>query len=476
VVAPVCHDGPVVDRLTALDVSFLTLEDRHTPMHVGQVLVFSRPQGFDTSAIAARIAARLEDNPRLRQRVRSVPGRLANPVWVDDEHFDLSYHVRRSALPSPGSEEQLTEFVARVNARLLDRSRPLWEVYVVDGLSAERFAIVTKTHQSVIDEVTALDIAGLVIDNDGPSSDGPSSDLPAPKPWSPRPAPGQTALVGQAVRDALRSPGALAGTVRRGLADLGDNGRRALGVTTTLARAWRPGPSTPLAVDPGAARRFAIVDTDLEGYRLVRRRLADLGADVDVNDIALATITGALRAWMETRGQFVRSSTVMRAVVPVTVAHGVGLGAAVQPVFIELPIGENSPSVRLLHVAHAMRMHLGADTLSATRIAGLSGFSAPTLHSLGARVGGALGRRLFDLAITNVPGPQRELHCGAAVLQATYPVPPLAPGHALAIGLTSYNGRVHYGLFADRAAMPDLEVLADQIRDALEELITSAAE
>ncbi len=468
--AAVCHDGPVVDRLTALDVSFLTLEDRHTPMHVGQVLVFSRPAGFETSGIAGRIANRLEANPRLRQRVRSVPGRLANPVWVDDEHFDLSYHVRRSALPSPGSIEQLTEFVARVNARLLDRSRPLWEVYVVDGLAGDRFAVVTKTHQAVIDEVEALDIAGLVIDNDDPVPAGSPT-----RPWSPRRPPGHTQLLGQAVRDALSSPGNLVGTVRNGLSDLGENGRRALGVTTTLARAWRPGPSTPLAVDPGAARRFAVVDTDLGGYRLVRSRLAEMGADVDVNDIALATITGALRAWMETRGQFVRSSTVMRAVVPVTVSHGAGLGASVQPVFVELPVGENSPSVRLLQVSHAMRIHLSADSISATQIAGFSGFSAPTLHSLGARVGGALGRRLFDLAITNVPGPQRELHCGPAVLQETYPVPPLAPGHALAIGLTSYHGRVFYGLFADRAAMPDLDVLADLVRDALDELIASVA-
>ncbi|MFN8097402.1 MAG: wax ester/triacylglycerol synthase family O-acyltransferase [Dermatophilaceae bacterium] len=460
----------MVDRLTALDVSFLTLEDRHTPMHVGQVLVFSRPLGFETSGIAGRIASRLEANPRLRQRVRSVPGRLANPVWVDDEHFDLSYHVRRSALPSPGSTEQLTEFVARVNARLLDRSRPLWEVYVVDGLAGDRFAVVTKTHQAVIDEVTALDIAGLVLDLDEQTAVPAST-----RPWSPRPAPGQAQLIGQAVKDALSSPANLVGTVRNGLSDLSENGRRALGVTTTLARAWRPGPTTPLAVDPGAARRFAVVDTDLQGYREIRTRLAESGGDVDINDIALATITGALRGWMETRGQFVRSSTTMRAVVPVTVSHGAGLGASVQPVFIELPIGENSPSVRLLQVAHAMRMHLSADSLSAHRIAGLSGFSAPTLHSLGARVGGALGRRLFDLAITNVPGPQRELLCGPAVLQETYPVPPLAPGHALAIGLTSYHGRVFYGLFADRAAMPDLEVLADLIRDALAELMNSAA-
>ena len=207
----------------------------------------SRPLGFETSGIAGRIASRLEANPRLRQRVRSVPGRLANPVWVDDEHFDLSYHVRRSALPSPGSTEQLTEFVARVNARL-----PRPEPATLGGLrrrraGGDRFAVVTKTHQAVIDEVTALDIAGLVLDLDEQTAVPAST-----RPWSPRPAPARRSSSGRPSGRAQQP-----GQPRRHRPERsersGENGRRALGVTTTLARRGAPGPTTPFAVDPGAA-------------------------------------------------------------------------------------------------------------------------------------------------------------------------------------------------------------------------------
>lgn len=457
----------MVDRLTALDASFLTLEGRHTPMHVGQVLIFERPAGLDPAAVVERISARLAANPRLRQRVRSVPGRVANPVWVDDAAFDLDYHVRRSALPAPGSPAQLGEFVARVNAKLLDREHPLWEAYVVEGVGDNHFAVVTKTHQAMIPELTSLDIAGLILDEESGAGNDES--------WEPRPDPGSSGLLVEAIADAVRSPAGVVDTVRGGLGELRANGRRALGVGATLARAVRSSSDSPLAAEPGTARRFAMVETDLAVYREVRTRLARVNADVNVNDIALAAVAGALRGWLGSRGEFVRATTSLRAVVPVTMATSAGLGGGVHPVFVDLPIGENAPRVRLLQIAHSMRSQVGEAALAADRIAELGGFSAPTLHSLGARVGSALGRRLFDLAVTNVPGPQRQLHCAGAPLIATYPVTPIAPGHALAIGLTSYHGRVFYGLYADREALPDLEVLAAVIPDALAELVETAA-
>lgn len=464
-VAAVCHDGPVVDRLTALDASFLTFEDRRTPMHVGQVLVLRAPDGFDVETIRRRIEARLDLHPRFRRRLRNVPGHLANPVWVDDAAFDLSYHVRRSALPTPGSREQFADFVARVTARPLDRNHPLWEVYLVEGLQGGELAVVTKTHQALIDEVDALDVAGLVIDDDNEPPHRTEE-------WLPQPEPGGAELVGRALVDAVRSPRQLVDTVRTGAGDLRENGRRVLSVASALARAWTRPQTGPLDTRAGVARRFAMVDTDLDDYRTVRTRITAGGTDVDVHDVALAVVTGALRSWLQTRGEHIHSNTAIRAMVPVTLDGGAGVGRRVQPLFVDLPVGEGTPIVRLLQVAHAMRRErAGGTAVKASTLAGLGGFAAPTLHSMGARVGIAVGRRLFALTVTNVPGPMQELHSGEAVLEATYPVMPLGPGQSLAIGLTSYHGRVHYGLLGDRVTLPDLAVLGDLVVDSLAELL-----
>ncbi|MDQ6714854.1 MAG: wax ester/triacylglycerol synthase family O-acyltransferase [Actinomycetota bacterium] len=464
------------DRLSSLDTSFLYLEEPTTVMHVGSVMVFDPPaDGFDYDRLGTLISRRIAHLPRYRQKVREVPGRLANPVWVDDEDFDLSYHVRRSALPRPGTDAQLEEFVARIQPRPLDRGRPLWEVYLVEGLEHGRFAIVTKTHHALVDGVNALDVAQLLVNAE------PGYDADVVDTWRPRRGPSDVQLVTDAVTDAIFMPGQVVDSVRGGLNEAKDVGGRVLSglgslVTTVVRGAARPAPTSPLNAEIGHARRFVMVGTDLDDYRKVRTRLGRgaYAEDVSVNDVVLATVAGAFRAWLLTRGEAVHPSSVIRAMVPVSVepdeassAHGHRLTAC----FVDLPVGEPGASMRLHQIAFAMRQQMeGGQAVGAERLVGLAGFAPPTLHSLGARLGSAMSRRLFNVMITNVPGPQATLYVGDSPMLSTYPVMPLARGQALAIGLTSYDGGVYYGLNADRNAMPDVDVLGQSIVEALSEL------
>ena len=461
--------------MSSLDASFLYLEEATTVMHVGSVMVFDPgPTGFDYERLVALISRRIAHLPRYRQKIREVPGRLANPVWVDDESFDLSYHVRRSALPKPGADEQLEDFVARIQPRPLDRRRPLWEAYLVEGLEHGRFAIITKTHHALVDGVNTLDIAQLLVKGE------PGDGEEVVDTWRPDREPSDLELIGGAVTDAIFMPGQVVDSVREGLGEVRDVGSRVLSglgsLVTTLARgAARPAPVSPLNAEIGMARRFVMVGTDLDDYRTVRTRLAR-GAyadDVSINDVVLATVAGAFRSWLLTRGEPVHASSVVRAMVPVSVEAGEGAPGLTQltACFVDLPVGEPGASMRLHQIAFSMRQQVeNGQAVGAERLVGLAGFAPPTLHSLGARLGNAMARRLFNVIITNVPGPQSTLYAGDASMLSTYPVIPLARGQALAIGLTSYDGGVYFGLNADRNAMPDIEVLGQSIIDSLAEL------
>ena len=446
-------------------------------MHVGSVMVFQPPdEGFDYDRLVSLISERIAFVPRYRQRVREVPGHLANPVWVDDGQFDVTYHVRRSALPLPGGDVQLQEFVARIQSRPLDRSRPLWEVYLVEGLAEGRFAIVTKSHQALVDGINAVDIAHVIVDGE-PDHGGPTTDT-----WHPAREPSDVELITSALMDAVRRPNQVADNVRGGVEDVKAIGGRAFSavgdIVSTLARtAARPTPVSPLNAEIGAARRYIIVGTDLADFRTVRRQLlrGNHADDVTINDVVLATISGALRIWLLTRGEPVHSATVVRAMVPVSVYDTDDtsrLGNRLTACFVDLPVGEPGASMRLHQIAFAMRQQMdGGQAVGAESLAGLAGFASPTLHSMGARLGSAMSRRLFNLVITNVPGPQLPLYVGDALMLSTYPVMPLARGQAVSIGLTSYDGGVYFGLNADRDAMPDLDVLGQCLVDSLAELV-----
>ncbi|HET7399996.1 MAG TPA: wax ester/triacylglycerol synthase family O-acyltransferase [Intrasporangium sp.] len=466
------------DRLTSLDASFLYLEESTTAMHVGSVMVFEPPRaGFDLDRLVRIIEHRIGAIPRFRQKVRDVPARIANPVWVDDENFDLSYHVRRAALPRPGTDRQLQDFVSRVQPRKLDRTRPLWEIYLVEGLEGGRFALVTKTHHALIDGVHALDIAHLLVD----AEPGDRTETEEPGLWEPQRAPSGAELVTGALLDVVRRPTQVIDLVRGGLNDALNVGLQAVesagAVLGALARtAARPAPDSPLNTAIGSARRWAMIASDLEDYRTVRTRLAKgpYAEDVTVNDVILATIAGGLRTWLLGRGEPVGRRSVVRAMVPVSVYGDDPTGLYANEVMacvVDLPVGEPGASMRLHQIAFAMRQQMEVgQAVGARSLANLAGFAPPTLHALGARLGSAMSRRLYNVMVTNVPGPQMPLYAGEAKMVSTYPVTPLAKGQALAVGVTSYNGGVFYGLNADRDAMPDVDVLGESIVDALAEL------
>jgi diacylglycerol O-acyltransferase len=461
----------VVERLTALDASFLYLEDPDTPMHVGGVLVLEPPSGvLDHPALVDLVRARLPLVPRYRQRVLEVPGHLANPVWVDDADFDVTYHVRRSALPRPGTEEQLLDLVARLTARPLDRNRPLWEMYLVEGLEGDRTAVVTKTHPALVDGLGAIDIGQVILDASPEGGEVPAEE------WRPRRPPGQVALVWEAVEQYLQRPSAVIETARTAIGDVRATASRWAGVAGGLLAAAarttiRPAPVSPLNAPIGRQRRVAVARASLDDVKAVRK--AHGGT---VNDVLLTVVTGALREWLLSRGEAVVGSTSVRALVPVSVRNEEDeAGNPVASLLVDLPVGEPNPWVRLARISYAMRgltqgsQSVGADTLSA-----LSGFAPPTLHALGARAASGLSRRLFNLVVTNVPGPQAPLYAGGARMVEVFPVVPLVRGQGLAIGMTSYDGTVYVGLNADRDSLSDVDVLADLIEQEVAYLVETA--
>ncbi len=416
----------MVDRLNSLDVSFLYMETATTAMHVGGVAVFEPPaDGFDYDRLVELISRRIALVPRYRQKVRQVPGRLANPVWVDDEEFDVTYHVRRSALPRPGSDAQLRELVARLQSRQLDRNRPLWEIYLVEGLEGGRVAVVTKTHHAMVDGVAAVDIGTVILDVSATPRDTPADD------WVPRRAPGTVSLVAGAVGDLVQRPTVAVDAVRTAVVDV----RTTVGAATSMATGLlqglrtiaRPAPGSPLNVRIGEQRRFGMARTSLEDYKAVRR--AHGGT---VNDVVLATVSGALRTWLLTRGEPVVPTSSVRAMVPVSIrsdAEKGELGNRVSSYFVDLPVGEGNPVVRLAQVSHAMRGHKeSGQSVGADALVQLSGFAPPTIHALGARAASTVTRRLFNLVVTNVPGPQFPLYAAGARMLEMYPVVPLGEG------------------------------------------------
>lgn len=457
------------DRLSPLDVSFLYMEELTTPMHVGGVAIFEVPEGgFDYERLVRLIRDRIALVPRYRQRVRWVPGHLANPVWVDDEQFDVTYHVRRSALPRPGTDDQLNDLVARIMSRPLDRARPLWEMYLVEGLEDDRFAILTKTHHAMVDGAAAVDIGQVILDGSPEPRDVP------PDNWRPLREPSSVELVAGAVNEIARSPKAVVDTVRTGLIDVqetvGQIGRSFVGLAAAARTMARPASASPLNVSIGGARRYATTETDLEKLKRIKR--AHGGT---INDIVLTILAGALRAWMLTRAEPVTTSSSIRAMVPVSVrTPGDNSGNQIAAFLCDLPIGEPDPVIRLQRVRFEMDMlKETGQMLGATALVGVASFTPPTVHSLGARVVSGLSRRVYNVVITNVPGPQFPLYAGGALMLAAYPVVPLARGQAVSIGLTSYDGGVFFGLNADREALPDVEVLAQCIDDAVEEMLAT---
>lgn len=463
------------ERLRPRDLAILAAESPTTPMHNATVEIFDPGEsGFDHERLVQLIADRIAFVPRYRQRLQLVPGRLANPAWVDDDAFDLGYHVRRSALPRPGSMDQLRELVARIASRPLDRSRPLWECYFVEGLEHGRIALLTKSHQILVDGRETVDIGQVLLDT---SPD--RSTLGHDDDWHPdRPA-GPVAAAVNAVTDSLESPRTLWMTTRANAESLGRaasaSGARVAEVANALAGRG-PVHSTPVHRRLSQQRRFVTVSTDLSDYRAIREVHGGT-----VNDVILATLAGGLRGWLMARAESLGGLRTVKAIVPMSVIDDelepTSLGTQITGHLVNLPIGEPSPVVRLHQVSYDLRAQRdNGRNVSARRLSGIAGFAPTTFHALGARLATAELRRGFHVSITNVPGPQFPLYADGARMLESYPVHPLLPDHPLAIGVTSYDGKVFFGITTDRDAVPDADVLGQCVLEALDELKDSASD
>ncbi|MBF4477911.1 acyltransferase, WS/DGAT/MGAT [Rhodococcus rhodochrous J3] len=464
----------MTSRMTAQDASYYYLETSNTPMHVGSLAILEPPEGgLDYESVLRLVEQRLPEVPRYRKKVREVAFGLSRPVWVDDRDFDITYHVRRSALPKPGSDEQLHDLVARLVSRPLDRTRPLWEMYLVEGLANDRVALFTKSHSALVDGEEALDIVQVLFDKEPVPREVPE-EL-----WMPEREPSESALLVGALAELVARPGEGIAAVRSAVGDLTATLTETVDAVGRIARtAAQSAPETPLNTQISRSRRFSVVRSDLEPYRKIHSRYG-----CTINDVVLAVLAGALRYWLLSRGEPVTEATVVRAMVPMSVyiqdpddcgdndtiqVHPQG---EVSSFLLDLPVGEPNAVVRLSHIAHAgeaysrQRRRVAAQTMVR-----LSGFAPATMHAVGTRVAMGFSQRMFNLMITNAPGPQHPLYLTGARLLEIFPVSPLLKNQALSIALTSYDGKIYYGLNADRDAMPDVDVAATLIQESLEEL------
>jgi diacylglycerol O-acyltransferase / wax synthase len=457
------------DRLTGLDTSFLHLEKGGAHMHVGAVMLFDgAPPGYEE--LLGAIEARLHLVPRYRQRLAPVPFGQGRPRWVDDPHFNLRYHVRRTALPEPGGEEQLRNLAGRVFSQRLDRDKPLWEMWLVEGVEGDRFAVLSKTHHAIVDGVSGVDIMSVLFD----ARPEPAAPLAAPGRWLARPLPSRSQLLAEALLERATIPGemirgarAVLRTPRRLLA-AGFGGLVGLG-----ALAWAglsPAPETPYNVPIGPHRRFAWLRASLPDVKEIKNALGGT-----VNDVMLAAVAGALGRHLRRRG-VATADLELKAMVPVSVraeeARG-ALGNQVAAMMAPLPAGCPDAVTRLELIARAMDgLKRGGQAVGARVLTELTGFAPPTIMGQAARL--AARQRFFNVVVTNVPGPQFPLYLAGHELTDIFPLVPLAPGQALGIAIMSYNGRINFGLLGDYDALSDLDELTRDFAASLRELADAA--
>jgi diacylglycerol O-acyltransferase / wax synthase len=458
------------DRLTALDSSFLHLEDNQPAhMHVASVTIFDG-EAPDYDDFVEGIKARLHLVPRYRQKLAFVPFAQGRPVWVDDPTFNICYHVRATALPPPGGEEQLRALAGRVFSQRLDRDKPLWEVWLVEGLEGDRFALLSKVHHSLVDGVSGADLMTVLFD----MSPDPAPAAEPAETWQPRPLPSRSELLAEALLERATEPAEIARTLRaafRGPRQFARNTVEAAGGVGALARGTlRPAPSSPYNGDIGPHRRFTWVRVRLGDVKAIKNSLGGT-----VNDVVLATVTGALRRHLHGRGVTTQDLT-LRAMVPVSVRSDLeqgALGNRVAAMMAPLPVWCENPTVRLDVVGDAMRnLKSSGQAVGAEVLTRIGGFAPPTIMAQAARIGSR--QRAFNLVVTNVPGPQFPLYIQGSELLDVFPMVPLAMNQRLGIALMSYNGALNFGLIGDYDTMPDLEDVAHHIAEALEELADAA--
>lgn len=459
-----------LDRLTAIDASFLTNETSSGHMHVGAVLIFEGPPPAYTDFVG-HVRGRLSGVPRFRQMLTFPPLASGRPLWTDDPTFNLNYHVRHTALPEPGGEEELRRLAGRVFSQQLDRSKPLWELWLVQGLEQNRFALISKTHHAMVDGVSGVDISTVLFDIQ-----------PIPEPaadddnWIAQAKPSGAGLIARGAGEVAAAPFKLAkravgaarhpeGTAKRAAAAIGGVGEVAWNFTN-------PAPDVPLNVPIGPHRRFVWARSDLKDFKKIKDEMGGT-----VNDVVLTVVAGALREWLISRG-IKTEGLELRALVPVSIRaedESGALGNRIAAMRGPLPVYVEDPVRRLEVVRKAMeglkqsRQALGAEVISR-----FNDFAPPTLLAQASRIN--FSTRLFNLIVTNVPGPQMPLYVLGRELQDVFPVAFLPENHALAIAIMSYNGHINFGLLADYDGVADVEEIAMGIERALDELGAEAKE
>jgi diacylglycerol O-acyltransferase / wax synthase len=457
------------DRLTALDASFLHIEDASAHMHVASVALFEGPPPPYDEILEA-IERRLSLVPRYRQRLAFVPLQQGRPKWVDDPHLNLRYHVRSTALPAPGSERQLKDLAGRVFAQQLDRDKPLWEIWLVEGLEDGRFAVLSKTHHALVDGISGVDIMSVLFD----TSPDPAVPTDPGDRWLPRPVPSGAQMLGEALveratipTEIVRSARAVLRGPRRILSEARD---AAVGVGAMAWAGLNPAPTSPYNESIGPHRRFTWVRADLGEVKAIKNELGGT-----VNDVVLATVAGALGRHLRRRGQDT-DGLELKAMIPVSVRADVergALGNRVAAMMAPLPVWCQDPVARLDIVREALQgLKSSGQAVGAEVLTQLTGFAPATVMDQASRL--VARQRLFNLVVTNVPGPQFHLYMAGRRLLDIFPMVPLAKNQGLGIALMSYAGKINFGLVGDWDVMWDIDDFVEDIRISLEELAAAA--
>lgn len=460
-----------LDRLTAIDASFLHQESSDSHMHVGALTIIQGPPApFED--LLEQIRRRLHLVPRYRHKLAHTALDSGRPVWVDDPSFNLEYHVRHTALPSPGDWAQLRHLTARIFSQALDRSKPLWEMWLIEGLREDRFALISKNHHALIDGISGIDLATVLFD----LSPEPPPLMHSGRPWRPHLEPSGIDLLAAGARGAARAAGELTGGIAYALSHpdraLSQVREAAEGVGELIWAALNPAPPTPFNVKIGPHRRFVGVTCRLDDFKAVKNVFGGT-----VNDVVLSVVTGALRSFLISRG--VRTEGLeLRALVPVSVRAADEhhqLGNRIAAMRGPLPVYIADPVHRLRFVRHAMEgLKESKQALGAEVIAGAQNFAPPTILAQASRLN--FSTRLFNLIVTNVPGPQFPLYVLGRKMLHAYPVAFLPENHAIAVAIMSYNGEMNFGLLSDFDALPDLDSIGEHISLELGTLVALAHE
>jgi WS/DGAT/MGAT family acyltransferase len=458
------------DRMSPLDTWFLNLEDGTSHMHIASVCIFEGPPP-PFGDVLSMIEGKLPLVPRYRQVVATVPLGLGRAVWVDDQHFNIDYHVRHSALPAPGGEIDLRKLVGRVMSQQLDRSKPLWEIWVVEGLEDDRWAILAKTHHAMVDGVAGTDLLTVIMDL------SPETAPPAPTDWNPRPTPSSLQLATDAVVGLVKSPyeqvravRASTRAMRRGVGQI----KEVAAGLSSMTGLVRPTPTSSLNGPIGPHRRYAWASTSVDDVKVVRK-----GVGGTFNDVILAAITNGFRELLLSRSESV--DRVVRTLVPVSIrprdASGKAVGDGtvenkVSAMFAELPIGIADPVERLAAITVQMEgLKESKQAVAGEALTAMSGFAPPMLLGVGMRLANRMPQRNINTVTTNVPGPQLPLYVAGRRMLKAFPYVPLAGSIRIGVAIFSYDGQVNFGVTGDYDTTEDLPVLCEGIENGMTELL-----